>query len=366
MELKRSGRNYGIDALRILSMFLVVMLHTLGHGGVLGGLEPGSAHYRAAWLLETAAYCAVNCFALTSGYVSCRSRPKFSRLGGLWLQTVFYTVLLAVVFCSLYDTPFFSDRVHQDLLPVTGRHYWYITSYFGLYLLTPLLNAAIEHTPRRAFTLSLAGAFVFFCGLPTLLHADPYKIGVGYSLIWLCLLYLLGGYFRKYDVLARCRPLFAWLLYLGAVAVTFLSKYVIEYIVAHNEDCTLRGNMLVEYTSPTIVLAGIGLFIACAGLTFPRPAERVIAFLSPAALGVYLIHANQFTWHHVMKDIGVRFAACSPAVMVLAVLLCALCIYGVCTLIELARIYLFRLLRVDALLKKADPLFDKPAERAVE
>ncbi len=27
------NRNYGIDALRIISMFMVVILHSLGHGG---------------------------------------------------------------------------------------------------------------------------------------------------------------------------------------------------------------------------------------------------------------------------------------------------------------------------------------------
>ena len=28
-------RNYGIDALRIVSMLMIVMLHVIGHGGVI-------------------------------------------------------------------------------------------------------------------------------------------------------------------------------------------------------------------------------------------------------------------------------------------------------------------------------------------
>ena len=28
-------RNYGIDFLRMISMIMIVMLHTLGHGGIL-------------------------------------------------------------------------------------------------------------------------------------------------------------------------------------------------------------------------------------------------------------------------------------------------------------------------------------------
>ena len=50
-------RNYGIDFLRIITMMMVVTLHVLGHGGVLGRLERGSLRYMLAWFLETAAFC---------------------------------------------------------------------------------------------------------------------------------------------------------------------------------------------------------------------------------------------------------------------------------------------------------------------
>ena len=34
-ELANSSRNHGIDALRILSMLMIVMLHVIGHGGII-------------------------------------------------------------------------------------------------------------------------------------------------------------------------------------------------------------------------------------------------------------------------------------------------------------------------------------------
>lgn len=71
-------RNYGIDALRIVSMLMVVTLHVLGHGGVLKIAE--SEKYWIVWFLEISAYCAVNCYALISGYVGVYSKYKFSNL----------------------------------------------------------------------------------------------------------------------------------------------------------------------------------------------------------------------------------------------------------------------------------------------
>ena len=86
--------NYGIDILRLLSMFYVVVLHTLGHGGVLEAVVEGGAHYRAGWALEIIALVAVDIFVLISGYVAntSDSAPKtYSRYLSLWFEVVFYS-----------------------------------------------------------------------------------------------------------------------------------------------------------------------------------------------------------------------------------------------------------------------------------
>ena len=59
-------RNRGIDLLRMTAMWMVVILHILNKGGVLAAAAPLSAGQGTARLLETAAYCAVNCYGLIS------------------------------------------------------------------------------------------------------------------------------------------------------------------------------------------------------------------------------------------------------------------------------------------------------------
>lgn len=64
-------RHYGIDALRILSMFMIVSLHILGKGGVLENTVLFSKQYHAAWFLETAAFSqsiVLRCAAVLSAY----------------------------------------------------------------------------------------------------------------------------------------------------------------------------------------------------------------------------------------------------------------------------------------------------------
>lgn len=87
-------RNYGIDFLRMISMIMIVMLHTLGHGGILRSVSFLSVHYQIAWLLEVIAFGAVNTYAMISGFVSVDSHFKISNILILWLQVLFYGILI--------------------------------------------------------------------------------------------------------------------------------------------------------------------------------------------------------------------------------------------------------------------------------
>ena len=87
-------RNYGIDLLRMLSMFMIVNLHVLGQGGAMVRIVGDEAGYYAAWFLETCAYCAVDCYGLISGYVGVNGKFRPARLLELWLQVFFYSSAL--------------------------------------------------------------------------------------------------------------------------------------------------------------------------------------------------------------------------------------------------------------------------------
>ena len=85
-------RNRGIDLLRMTAMWMVVILHILNKGGVLAAAAPLSAGQGTARLLETAAYCAVNCYGLISGYVGVQRCFRYSGALALWLRVAFYTL----------------------------------------------------------------------------------------------------------------------------------------------------------------------------------------------------------------------------------------------------------------------------------
>lgn len=69
----RQKRHSGIELARIVAMFLIVTMHVNHPGGVLRNLIPFSKNYVVEWLVRCVSYCAVDCYALISGYVGVTS-----------------------------------------------------------------------------------------------------------------------------------------------------------------------------------------------------------------------------------------------------------------------------------------------------
>lgn len=98
----QTNRNYGVDLLRIVSMIMIVVLHTLGHGKLLESVDVSSGKYWILWLMETMAYCAVNCYGLISGYVGYGKKFKLRNIIQLWIEVIFYSVSISIAFKLFY------------------------------------------------------------------------------------------------------------------------------------------------------------------------------------------------------------------------------------------------------------------------
>lgn len=91
-------RNYGIDALRIFAMYMIIIIHLLGKGEVLNS-EYSSVAIVVDTFLYSLVLCCVNCYALISGYVGYNRNTKynFGSYINLWLQVVFYGIVILVI-----------------------------------------------------------------------------------------------------------------------------------------------------------------------------------------------------------------------------------------------------------------------------
>ena len=90
----------------------------------------------------------------------------------------------------------------------------------------------------------------------------------------------------------------------------------------------------VSYTSPTILLGSCALFFLFSLMPCSKKSSRVASFLAPSALSVYLIHVHPLIWNHLMLYFAIGHFPSGPMLFVW-VIIAALCIYLVCTIIDL-------------------------------
>lgn len=347
-------RNFGIDFLRMLAMFMVAILHILGQGGVLQSSDAFSSQYEVAWLLEIAAYCAVNCYALISGYVGVSSKYRYSSIIILWMRVVFYTIIITAIYQVVMPDIVSWKTWVKAFCPVLFQQYWYFTSYCALFFFVPILNLAVNKLSKKQLRALVLGLVAVFSILPTVFCTDAFGTAGGYTAWWLMILYLIGGYIRKYGVKEDFNKI-RWLWgYVIMVVLTWLSKLVLELSTMKLLGEIRGGNLLISYTSPTIILAAIALLLFFEKMKFSDRAQAFIRFFSPLAFSVYLIHVQPLVWITLIGDRFSHYASCSAPVLAIVVLLTALVIYFVCSIIDILREKLFEIFKVRARLESIE------------
>lgn len=356
---------FGIELLRILATFYIILLHVVGQGGVAAASGGGKGTYTVSYLLLALAYPAVNCYALISGFAGCKSRFKLSRLLSLWLTVVFVNLAVWGAFRLLAPEMAASFSLEACLKPLLTNEYWYVTAYFGLSVLTPVLNAAAE-LPKKTFAEMLIGLFACFVLLPKIADNDLFLTRSGYSTLWLVLLYLVGMFFRLHLLpKKRCRLCGAACLAVYGMISVFLplQKRLTEnkLLASGIENPVYLKNY--AYTSVLIVLSSIALFAVFTRINVQNKAVcKFISFFSTASFGVYILHTQPLVWANLLQDAFSQFAVFSAPVMAACCLAAALGIFLACTAVEKLRALLFCVTRLDRLIV----FLPSVTERAVE
>lgn len=371
LSIHAATRHHGVDLLRLLSMYMVLILHILGPGGVFKTCTLFSGVHITAWTLEALAYCAVNCYALISGYVGICSRYKYTNILVLWLQAFLYSFGGTLIFYILRPGSVDGITLFKSLFPVTAvsNNYWYFSAYLGLFFLKPLLDRGILSLDRRqAKTLCLTIVIVFSV-IPTLSGRDPFVTDDGYSPLWLLAIYILGACIRRFRFLSGVKTRSLILGYLLSAAATvgvylFLAAGHIPFLAYFYDEY-----MLMNYVSPTILFCGTCLFLLFTRMHITNKwAVKLIAFLSPAAFGVYLIHMQPQLHDKIFKSgLFDQLTSRPPILFAGSVLLIAGAIFTGAILIDKLRQLLFDLFHIKQRLSKLEDklvqkLWDGPAD----
>jgi surface polysaccharide O-acyltransferase-like enzyme len=345
-------RNYGIDLLRIVSMFFICVLHVLGHGGILQSTVFLSINYYIGWFLEISAYCAVDCYALISGFVGLNSKYKVSRILYLWLQVFFYSTVNTAILAFFKPSAVSGTVIFHSFLPITFNAYWYFTCYFATFLLSPIFNSAIQNVPKTILNWSLM-IFIVFVSIFSLVNPFLFSLSGGYTPLWLMLLYLIGGYIKYFQPLKEVEAWKLIVIWISAILLTWLFKLVIELFASKNVKTKVRADLFISYISPTIIVVAVALLELFSRISFQKQ-PKIIEWFSSLSFGVYLIHVHYFIWSYILPMRFKTIAKFHPILLILVVIGISLAIYITCSIIDYFRLLLFNILRIRPLLEKLE------------
>lgn len=308
----KTARQANIELLRIIAMFMVVVMHYL-----TATIEPvpgnGVHAFDVGYVVaESLCIVAVNVYMLISGYFLSAGSFCLRRVGRVLAQTLFYTVLLPPVLavCGVlsFSEVFSVYHIWNSIFPVQSGHYWFVTAYVVLLLFTPFLNAAVQRLDKKAFLQALLALLVFFSIGKTLSPLQFATDRYGYDFGWFMVLYLAGGYLRRFGFGALKNTGRGLALYLGSAALTAGVELLIMVLDENGLPLTYYRSVPFHYNYLLNLTGALGLFSAFWHMHIGEGrAAGFIRFVSPAVFGVYLIHGQEdvaVRWYGWVSGLG--------------------------------------------------------------
>ena len=351
---KKEGRNMGVELFRVVAMLMVVYLHMTGYGGVLKASSPLSLNYKITLFIQVFTYCAVNCYALISGFANVKTNFKFRRIVYLWVETVFLiTALNAVMHFFVPSVTVESKWWWSGLFPLAHKELWYLCAYFFMFPLIPMLNKGLLSMKRwqHIVTIVMLQMPIVF---RLFINKDNYVLSNGYSAMWLVCLYVIGAYFRIYGAPKWAKPFVTLPVCVLAAGVAFAYKLIPEMRVAagtmaDKDKWYVERGLLINYLSPCMIIMSVMLLLFFMQINVRgKVFKSIILTLAKATWGVFALHVSSPYWYTPkLWEYFPKVAAYAPAKMIFAFLGAGLVMYLALSVVSIAQHYLFRFLRVN-------------------
>lgn len=293
--------NHGTGFLMIISIFYLIMINILNRGGILSAVSTGSTRYAVTWLLNSWCIGAADIFMILTGFIGFSEEEKktnWARILTLWLEVVFYAVLVAIIYKMIYPDSIKFKMIGDMFLPLLNNNYQLFSAFIGIMIFKPFLDSGLRHIQNDELKhLMLLIVLVFSC-LPII--SDTLQFSEPYSLFWFVILYLLGASLKKTTIIKKITPWKAAAgIFILSIGSWLWKLFGIDFKFLNHE---IARDSLISIYSPLILLSSVFYVILFTQIDFSKKAKNIIAFFTPGAWAVYLIGCHPVLWQALLDN----------------------------------------------------------------
>lgn len=288
-------RNHGIELLRIVSMFYIVMFHIPTWGMVhITADMPVTLNYvilAVSYLGGGLGNCA---FVLISGYLLIDKEFSVKRIIRLWFQVLCWSIFCGIIAFAIGTHEVNVKSVLSMVFPLSFNEYWYISTYMVVMLISPYLNKFLLTLSRKEYKRLIVIGLILFSVMPTLLGESGKWLSGTNSIAIFLVLYILGGYISLFEVELMHRrraKAIGVLMWFALVMTIFVMKYI-----SKSWDLGLDIFYFVwPMDKLSVIIVAVWWFLIFKDSTIRLP--RYLLTMAGSVFGVYLFHIGRLRYY---------------------------------------------------------------------
>lgn len=290
-------RDYKFELIRVLAIFAVIGVHTVG---IL--LPDGTALRQFSIYFMGALFALGNgLFFMMSGKFALRNTLREDKYGDFYFKKFVYLILPLLIYMFLYsvgdlweNTGSFAGFFKKAVVDMThnysyGSHFWFMFSLVGFILLSPFIARSLEGLSKKGALILIGMGFAF----NAVYAYTPYFTGNTFSWtypysMWTTF-FLMGGCFDKIVTTSLDKKIVVVLGVLG-LAIILLKDYFFSY------------KQFIYDLAPSYPCYVIMVYFLLQQIDIKNEKiQSVIRFVGKRTFGIYLIHfaVIKFFYSHI-------------------------------------------------------------------
>lgn len=264
----------------------------------------------------------IDCFVMITGYYMCKSVTTLQKFLKLYLEVVFYNVVLNIIFAV--------SGYHEFSIMLLAKSVWlfgglfdnFTGSFIFLYLTIPFLNILIRNINKMQH-LTLMLLLLFGYSIEAFVR---FRVDFNYF-TWFCVLYVVASYLRYYPLNIKNEKLFWGITSLTVIGASVSSVALLSYIKPGAAYA-----LVTDVNQPLALLVAVTTFMYFKNLNIPY--NKWINTIASTTFGIYIIHTNsaamrQWLWNDIID--------CAGHYSIMYMICCIIAVFVICSIIDIVR-----------------------------